>query len=74
MALARCEGCGCPQGLKQDYPHFHCSILNGRRLLCGSASCVRQAAVWLTEKEEHEYLAGQRTFRVANHRKEVQIT
>jgi hypothetical protein len=75
MALARCETCGHPQGLKQDYTHFHAPASSvGRYLLCGSPTCARPASLWLTDEEEQQYLGGQRIFRVSNRTLDVQVT
>jgi hypothetical protein len=75
MALARCESCGRPKGLKQDYAHFHRLASSVTwHVLCGTPTCVRRGSVWLTEKEEQQYLCGQRSFRVSNHAIEVLVT
>lgn len=70
MAIARCEVCGKPQGMKQDYVHPHAtteaSPVNPR-ILCGATSCVRIAAIWLTDAEEEEYRRGLRSFKVLQH-------
>jgi len=74
MALARCETCGRPQGLKQDYAHFHAPDSVTRNILCGSPTCARPASLWLTDVEEHQYLGGQRIFRVSNRTLDVRVT
>ena len=59
MAVARCEACGQPQGMKQDYPHPHATTeatTGNQRILCGATSCSRVAVVWLTDAEEEEYV------------------
>jgi hypothetical protein len=74
MALARCESCGRPKGMKRDYAHFHTLARSVASLLCGAPTCTRPGSVWLTEEEEHQYLRGQRSFRVSNHSTEVWVT
>jgi hypothetical protein len=75
MALARCESCGCPRGLKQDYVYFHAAASPlSRNVLCGSPTCARPASLWLTDEEEQQYLGGQRIFRVSNRNPDVQVT
>jgi hypothetical protein len=70
MALARCETCGRPSGLKQTYSHVH-AMVSSERLLCGAPSCTRLALVWLTEEEQHRYAGGLRVFRVSQRAVEV---
>jgi len=75
MALARCKNCGRPQGLKQDYAHFHTPAqAASTNILCGSPSCARPGCIWLTDEEEQQYLCGQRSFRVSNRALSVQVT
>jgi hypothetical protein len=75
MALARCESCGRPKGMKHDYAHFHSlPSATARSLLCGSPTCARPGSIWLTEEEERQYLCGQRSFRVSNRSVQVQVT
>jgi hypothetical protein len=75
VALARCESCGRPKGLKQDYAHFH-SLASAvaKNILCGAPSCARPGSVWLTEEEEQQYLSGQRSFRISNYALDVRVT
>jgi hypothetical protein len=74
MALARCETCGSPQGLRRTYPHVHAlAIPLSVSVLCGSPSCVRQALIWLTEEEEERYYHGQRSFRISNRALELHV-
>jgi hypothetical protein len=74
MALARCEQCGRPQGLKQDYNYFHklAYSANGS-VLCGSPGCARPSCLWLTDEEERQYLSGHRSFRISNRSLAVQV-
>ncbi len=74
MALARCQTCGSPRGLKHSYPHFH-TLANSVSfdILCGSPSCARRAFIWLTDEEERQYICGQRIFSVANRAVEVNL-
>ncbi len=75
MALARCQACGSPQGLKQNYPHFHLLAHSvSFDVLCGSPNCARRAFIWLTDEEERLYLRGQRSFPVSNRAVEVHLT
>jgi hypothetical protein len=71
MAIARCETCGPPKGMKQAYSNPHTVILEtrsrDRRILCGATNCSRVAMVWLTDAEEAEYRRGLRGFRVLHH-------
>ena len=71
MPLARCETCGCPQGLKHTYTTFHVSV--GLRLLCGAPTCTRLACIWLTDEEQLQYLSGQRSFRLPRPRLDVLV-
>jgi hypothetical protein len=72
MALARCQTCGSPRGLKHTYPHFH-GLGDFVRIdiLCGAPTCVRRALIWLTDEEERKYVHGQRLFRILNRGIEV---
>jgi len=74
MALARCQTCGSPQGLRQKYPNFH-TLANtvSIDILCGSPTCARRAFIWLTDEEERQYLRGQRSFAVSNRAVEVNL-
>ena len=74
MALARCETCGRPQGLKQNYSHFHSPDSSRHRvILCGAANCTRRALIWLTDEEEREYRGGERNFRLSSHAIQVKL-
>ena len=66
MALARCEKCGSPQGLKHEYTHPHDQVSSSSKkgLLCNARKCTRLALIWLTDDEEQEYLQGVRAFGV----------
>jgi hypothetical protein len=67
MALARCETCGTPQGLKHNYAHAHDQVSPPDKLiLCGAKGCARLARIWLTDDEELWYAQGVRIFRVLN--------
>jgi hypothetical protein len=74
MALTRCEACGRPQGLKQNYNHFHrLASTVGSDILCGAAACARPGCLWLTDEEQRQYLSGQRSFRISSRSLEVQV-
>src|SRR5690349_6215188 len=74
MASARCETCGGPQGLKQNYTHPHDQIpLPNKHILCGGPNCARLALIWLTDEEEQQYLQGVRVFRVLSRTLEAQV-
>ena len=74
MALARCETCGSPHGLKHKYPHSHTLAVSVRfDVLCGSPSCAHRAFIWLTDEEEQQYLSGQRSFAVSSRAREVDV-
>jgi hypothetical protein len=74
MALARCQTCGSPKGLKQNYPHFHTLAHSGNiDILCGSPTCARPGCLWLTDEEQLQYLHGQRSFRMSNRTMEVPV-
>lgn len=65
MALARCEECGSPKGLKQMYPYSH-YLASLAQILCGAPHCTRVAMIWLTDDEEQRYLQeGIRLFRIS---------
>ena len=72
MALARCEPCGSPQGLKQTYTYPH-SVVSAKRIFCGQPSCARPAMIWLTGEEEQRYRQGVRLFRLSNRAVEAQV-
>lgn len=72
MASARCETCGSPKGLKQNYTHSH-SLAYPERFLCGAPTCTRFALIWLTEEEEQCYAQGVRLFRLSNRAVEAQV-
>jgi hypothetical protein len=68
MASARCETCGPPRGLKQNYTHLHTPVPSmSSSILCGAPTCNRPASVWLTDEEEQQYLRGERNFRIPGH-------
>jgi CheY-like chemotaxis protein len=74
MALARCETCGCPRGMKQAYPHAHRPLsYPNASIMCGAPTCIRPACVWLTDEEERAYLYGERNFRLGTHTTQVQV-
>ena len=72
MALARCQSCGIPQGLKQNYRHPH-GVISPPRILCGAPTCTSWAMIWLTDEEEQRYAEGIRVFRVSNRGTEVEL-
>jgi len=75
MAIARCETCGRPQGLKQDYSYFHSLASSvSKNIFCGSQACGKRGFIWLTDEEEKQYLCGQRSFRLPNQAVHVQVT
>jgi hypothetical protein len=76
MASARCETCGRPRGLKRNYVHAHDQTISlpGKAILCGAPSCARLALIWLTDAEEHQYLAGARVFRITSRGLDAQIS
>jgi hypothetical protein len=71
MAIARCEACGNPQGMKRSYLHPHTATTDARtgnpRILCAAMKCSRVALVWLTDAEQEEYRHGRRSFTVLRH-------
>jgi hypothetical protein len=74
MALARCESCGSPKGLKQNYTHFHnLASSENRTIVCGSRSCAHHGCMWLTDEEQRQYLYGQRVFHTSNRSRLVQV-
>ena len=75
MASARCETCGSPKGLKQNYTHSHDQILSppDKGFLCGAQNCTRPALIWLTDEEEQRYLQGVRLFRLSNRAVEARV-
>ena len=72
MALARCETCGPPRGLKRNYTHVHVASVNSG-ILCGAPTCIRSACIWLTDEEEQQYLDGERSFHYSNRAVQVQV-
>lgn len=65
MALARCEQCGSPQGMKQDYPHVHPpTSFPNNRILCAATTCNKPAYLWLSDEEEKRYIEGERWFEI----------
>jgi hypothetical protein len=74
MALARCETCGSPRGLKHNYTHVHNLVASvNSSILCGVPTCVRPACIWLTDEEEQQYVYGQRSFQFSNHALHAQV-
>jgi hypothetical protein len=74
MALARCETCRCPRGLKRNYSHvYNLVAFVNSSILCGASTCIRSACIWLTDEEEQQYLYGQRSFQCSNHAVHVQV-
>jgi hypothetical protein len=74
MALIRCETCGKPIRMRQDYPHAH-PATSTHRLFCGAPHCPRMATyAWLTDAEEEQYRRGKRSFRVQRYRVLVEVT
>lgn len=69
MAVARCEKCGCPEGLKLSYVRSHKFVSDATsRIYCGATHCVQLALVcWLTDEEEQQYLGGERLFKMASY-------
>ena len=70
MAIARCEACGQPKGMKRDYPHPHTVILETpsrhTRIVCGAVNCTRDALIWLKDAEEAEYVVACAAFEFYN--------
>ncbi len=75
MALARCEVCGQPSGLRCEYvwqvlplgyPNSH--------LVCGAPNCAKPAVVWLTALEGEQYTHGQRAFQLPRRANKVHLT
>jgi len=70
MAIARCEVCS----LGAKHPHLHPHTptrdldLTGRKIYCGAPKCLRPALLWLTDAEEEQYRAGERSFKVIRYR------
>jgi hypothetical protein len=74
MALARCQTCGSPEGLKQKYPHSHpLAETVSIDILCGAPTCACPAFIWLTDEEQRQYLHGQRSFRISNRAVEIHV-
>jgi len=74
MALARCETCGAPQGLKNNYPYVHNLVASVRgSILCCAPKCVRSACIWLTDEEQQQYLKGLRSFPCSNRAVQVEV-
>jgi hypothetical protein len=76
MAIARCETCGRPQGLKRSYIHYHAlstSFSLKNKIFCGAPACVHPGCIWLTDEEEQQYLGGRRGFRVTKRAREVLV-
>ncbi len=63
MSIAKCEGCGHPQGSKRNYVQAVRPIgYPDSAALCNSSGCFKPAMIWLDEAEEREYSAGERIF------------
>ena len=73
MALARCDTCGSPRGMKQAYPHSHRPLSPNNGVMCGAPTCIRPACIWLTNEEERAYTHGERTFRLGTRAAMVQV-
>jgi len=73
MALARCETCGSPAGLKQTYNHAH-AVISVERIFCGAAMCAKLAMVWLTDEEQQTYTQGVRVFHLSKRRVVVTVS
>jgi len=75
MAIARCEICASPKGLKHSYNHAHVLDISGNeRILCGTPSCIRVGGIWLTDEEERQYGSGRRSFRLSYRAGGVNVT
>jgi hypothetical protein len=74
MALIRCESCGKPARVRQNYAHPHPATTT-HRLFCGAPSCSRLATYALLSDEEEEaaYRRGERRFRVQRYRVQVEV-
>jgi hypothetical protein len=73
MALIRCESCGKPARVRQNYAHPHPATTT-HRLMCGAPHCPRLATyAWLTDEEEEQYRRGVRRFRVQRYRVQVEV-
>jgi hypothetical protein len=73
MALARCEICGSPRGMKQAYAHCHKALSPNNGIMCGAPMCIQPACIWLTNEEERAYVRGERIFKLANRTAQVQL-
>ena len=74
MAVARCNQCGPPQGLKHDYSHRH-TLDGGNPVICAALNCSSLvSSIWLTDEEEQQYLLGNRSFTIPFHRAVVLVT
>jgi hypothetical protein len=73
MAIARCDKCGPPVGLKSSYGHPHEAKV-GRRLTCGATDCAQPVSyVWLSDAEEAEYVNGERFFVAGSKNRTVEL-
>jgi hypothetical protein len=73
MAIARCDKCGLPAGLKLKYFHPH-EPKQHRVLLCGAHQCSEPVHyVWLTAAEQAEYIDGKRFFTAGTRRRHVEV-
>jgi hypothetical protein len=67
MAVARCDKCGRPVGLKSSYGHRHVSEKRGR-FMCGTTNCTQPAyGIWLNDAEQTAYARGERFYGVQGH-------
>lgn len=73
MALARCEECGRPSGLRNEYV-LRAQVIGypNAALLCGRPNCTKPAMVWLTVVESNLYRNGHRLFALS-HAGEVRL-
>jgi hypothetical protein len=62
VAIARCEKCGPPLGLKSSYSHRHMAK-DGRLFMCGASRCKQSTLyLWLSDAEQTKYVSGERNF------------
>ena len=74
MALARCEKCGRPTGLRNEYIRLAPAVgYPDTGLLCGRPTCINPAIVWLTVAESNLYRNGHRLFALSTRAKEVRL-
>jgi hypothetical protein len=73
MAVARCEKCGQPVGLRFNYHHSHVPKQE-TRLMCGAAECKRPIRyVWLSNPEQTQYDRGERVFVLGSGRGTIEL-